>query len=205
MNAYSFLSYIQNNYDFGRANAILSEENLKNCWKHWLTAELVHLCNNSEADFKIQTDVYYPEKVSPDKDTHYLHYQVGKPAEVVNKKCAASRCDFTLTCEGKLHYYELRCANGRSLLNNKDLLKFEAEIVRGEALKKMNPKLQLTVLFAFYGAFSSKQIEAFIPLDNSTRCTYLLDSAFKGSSSISRMTQMQREGEPRLCLAAFSV
>lgn len=205
MKAHSFLSFVQNNYDFERANAILSEANLKNCWKHWLTAELVHLCNNSDIGFNIQTDVYYPGKIVAGKEPHYLRYQTGKAVEAVNKKCSASRSDFVVSCNGKLHYYEISCGNGSLLLKNNDLLKFAADIARVEMLKKANAELEMSVLFAFYGAFSNKQIEAFIPIDNSKRCTYLLDSGLQGSTSISRMTQMQREGEPRLCLAAFSV
>lgn len=205
MNTHSFLSFIQNNYNFERANAVLSEVNLKNCWKHWLTAELAHLCNNSDTDFNIQTDVYYPEKVVTGKEPHYLRYQIGKSVEVVNKKCSASRSDFILSCNAKPHYYEIRCGNGSSLLKNNDLLKFEADITRVEALKKANNELEMTVLFAFYGAFTSKQVKAFVPVDNSRRCTYLLDSGLQGSTSISRMTQIQREGKPRFCLAAFSV
>lgn len=205
MKAHSFLSIVQNNYDFARANGILSEANLNNCWKNWLTAELVHLCNNSEIDFNIRTDVYYPGKMAAGKKPHYLRYQAGKPVAVVNKKCSASRSDFVLACNGKQHYYEISCGNGSSLLKNKDLLKFAADITRVEALKKINTKLEMNVLFAFYGVFSNKQIAAFTPIDNSRRCTYLLDSGLQGSTSISRMTQMQRKGKPRLCLAAFSV
>ena len=205
MKAHSFLSFIQSNYDFSRANAILSEENLKNGWKHWLTLELLHIYNSSKLNFNIQTNAHYPSRSRDGKQPSYLHYHLDKAVEVVEKKCSASRSDFMVEEQGKVNFFEIRCGNGHSLFKNKDLLKFEADIARVEALKKVNPALEMTVLFAFYGAFSTKQVEAFIAIDNSIRCTYLLDSRLQGSSSISRMTHMQREGEARLCLAAFSV
>lgn len=205
MNAHSFLSFVQNNYDLQRANAVLSEENLKNCWKHWLTVEFLHLCNHSDAVTHILTDIHYPAEQETGELLSYLRYQSGKSLQIVNKKRLASRCDFVVSENEHRYYYELSCGSGNSLLKNQGLLKFEADITRAEALKSENKKLKINVIYAFYGAFSSQQVETFIPVDNSLRCTYLLDTGLKGSSSISRMTQMQKGGEPRLCLAVCSV
>ncbi|WP_281560243.1 hypothetical protein [Thalassomonas sp. RHCl1] len=211
MNAYNFLSFVQNEYDFARANGILSEINLKNCWKHWMTAELVHVFNQADALFELQTDVYYPAIKSPaikpndQESAEFLRYQSGKVPETVKEKRLASRCDFSVKTPDGESYFEIRCGNKSVFSKSKDLLKVESDMERIEAMKKANPGLNITVVFAFFGAFESKEIEAFKALDNSSRCSYLLDSALTGSSSISRLCQMQRAGKPRLCLAAYSV
>ncbi|WDE04365.1 hypothetical protein SG34_023975 [Thalassomonas viridans] len=211
MNAYNFLSFVQNEYDFARANAIMSEINLKNCWKHWMTAELVHLYNQADGEFELQTDVYYPaaqlaaEKKEQQESMEFLRYQNGKAAEPVAEKRLASRADFSVKTPDGEHYFEIRCGNKNVFSKSKDLLKVESDMQRIEALKKANPELNITVAFAFFGAFENKEIEAFKALDNSTRCSYLLDTAMTGSGSIARLCQMQRAGNPRLCLAAYAV
>ena len=220
MNAHNFLTFVQNQYDFGRANAIMSEINLKNCWKQWFTAELVHMCNQSDSPLVTETDVHYPgvtQGDDPKNDSKplFLSYHPTKGVEAVTEKRNGSRCDFTMVdgtladgsiCDAsQTHYFEIRCANAELFVKNKDLAKFEADIKRIEALKAANPALQMTVLFAFYGTFTSKQVESFKVMDNSNRCSYVLDSALEGSTSIARLCQMARAGEPRLCLAAFSV
>ncbi len=210
MNAHNFLTFVQNQYDFNRANAIMSETNLKNCWKQWFTAELVHMCNQSQSPFITETDVHYPGVAQTDGKSLFLSYHATKGVEAVTEKRNGSRCDFTMN-DGAIadasqtNYLEIRCANADLFVKNKDLAKFEADIKRIEALKAANPALQMTALFAFYGAFTSKQVENFKVMDNSNRCTYVLDSALEGSTSIARLCQMARAGEPRLCLAAFSV
>lgn len=205
MNAHNFLSFVQNEYDFERANAILSEINLKNCWKHWLTAELVHIYNKTSNQSQTATDVYYPAlKKNDDEGPVYLRYQADKKIETVTEKRVASRADFSVLSGGNEHYFEIRCANKQAFIKNKDLSKVSADMQRIEAIKKAHPALDITVIFAFYGAFSNKEIETLTPLDNSNRCTYVLDCGLTGSGSISRLCQMQRSGEPRLCLAAYS-
>ncbi|WDE10833.1 hypothetical protein [Thalassomonas haliotis] len=211
MNAYKLLSFVQNEYDFARANGILSEINLKNCWKHWMTAELVHVFNQADGDFELQTDVYYPAIKSPaikqegQESVEFLRYQNGKTAEAVKEKRLASRSDFSVKTPDGESYFEIRCGNKSVFSKSKDLLKVESDMQRIEAMKKANPGLNITVVFAFFGAFENKEIEAFKALDNSSRCSYLLDSGLTGSGSISRLCQMQRAGKPRLCLAAYSV
>jgi hypothetical protein len=205
MKAYDFLSFVQNNYDFARADAIFSEANLKNCWKQWFTAELVHMCNQSDDDLVSETDVHYPMNQKPDDKPEFLSYHATKGVGIISEKRNGSRCDFSLTAGEQSHYFEIRCANAELFAKNKDIAKFEADVVRIEALKVANPALEMTAIFAFYGTFTSKQIEAFKVMDNSIRCSYVLDSSIKGSSSIARLCQMKRAGEPRLSLAAFSV
>jgi hypothetical protein len=214
MNAHNFLTFVQNQYDFGRANAIMSETNLKNCWKQWFTAELVHMCNQSDSPLVAETDVHYPGitqgTAQTDGKSLFLSYHPTKGVEAVTEKRNGSRCDFTMK-DGSIadvsqtNYVEIRCANADLFVKNKDLAKFEADIKRIEALKAANPALQMTALFAFYGTFDSKQVENFKVMDNSNRTTYVLDSALEGSTSIARLSHMARAGEPRLCLAAFSV
>lgn len=230
MKAQTFLSFVQNEYDFTRADAIMRETNLKNCWKQWFTCELVHMCSQSTSELDTEIDVHYPVQDKPaakkpvkkksdceDQDgtkndekkvggkPAYLSYHPTKGVEEVSEKRSASRCDFALTANGQQHFFEIRCANSEQFVKHKELEKFEADIKRIEALKVANPELKMTALFAFYGAFSSKEVKDFAVMDNSTRTTYVLDSALKGSTSIARLIQMARNGEPRLCLAAFSV
>jgi hypothetical protein len=156
MNAHSFLTFVQNQYDFGRANAIMSEINLKNCWKQWYTAELVHMCNQSDSPLVAETDVHYPGVSQTDGKPLFLSYHPTKGVEVVTEKRNGSRFDFTMA-DGSIadvsqtNYVEIRCANADLFLKNKDLAKFEADIERIEALKAANPALQMTVIFAFTG------------------------------------------------------
>ena len=203
MNSHDFLSFVQNEYDFERANLILCESNLKNCWKHWFTAELVHLCNTSLSELRARTDVYYPGKQKID-EPGYLSYRPGKAVTNVSKKRGASRCDFSFLVNGKQLYFEIRCVNQDSLAKRKELAKFAADQVRIDMLKKANPELNIMAILVFYGAFSNKEVEIFSPMDSGSRCSYVLDSGLSGSSSISRLSQFQRGGDPRLRLAAYS-
>lgn len=205
MNSQAFLSLVQSEYDFTRANAILSEINLKNCWKQWLTAELVHMFNQSESGFVTQTDVHYPAIVKTAKDPAYLSYQLGKPATAVSEKRHGSRCDFSVQQGNRTIYCEIRGANKSLFAKNKDLGKFSADIERIEALKAANSQLEIFSIFVFYGALSGKEIEAFKPMDNSTRTSYVLDSSLTGSTSIARLSHMDRNGNDRVCMAVFSV
>ena len=173
-----------------------------------MTAELVHLYNQAGGDFELQTDVYYPAPVvkqDEQENAGFLRCQNGRAAEEVKEKRLASRADFSVKTADQEHYFEIRCGNKSVFSKSKDLLKVESDMQRIEALKKANPQLNITVIFAFSGAFENKEIEAFKALDNSTRCSYLLDTAMTGSGSIARLCQMQRAGDPRLCLAAYSV
>ncbi|SFC13139.1 hypothetical protein [Pseudoalteromonas denitrificans] len=205
MNTHAFLSFISNNYDFSRANIILSELNLTHCWKHWLTAELIHLLNTDKQFSDIQTNTRYPAKSSNNNDQEsYLRYQVEKPIEKVHKKNLASYCDFSFKHQEKQHYFEIICANSTSFKKNKDLIKFEADITRIDTLKKQNPSVCISTIFAFFGTFTNDEVKIFAPFDNSKRCSYVLDSNIKGSSSIARLTQIQRAGDPRLCFAMYN-
>lgn len=205
MKAQAFLSFVQQHYDFSRANGILAETNLKNCWKQWFTCELVHMFNQVDSALKPQTDVYYVDgdPANTAEKTAYLSYNPGKDVELVSEKRHASRCDFAVELQGKRHLFEIRCANVELFGKNKDLNKFEADVNRIEAFKKANDNLEIISLFAFYGTLTAKQCEAFSVMDNSTRTSYVLDSGLSGSTSIARLSHMARNGEPRLCLAAF--
>ena len=183
MNSHDFLSFVQNKYDFEHANLILCETNLKNCWKHWFTAELVHLCNISSPGFQAQTDVYYPGNLKSD-EPGYLSYRPGKTVTNVSSKRGASRCDFSFLDKGKQFYFEIRCVNHDSLVKRKELAKYTADQVRIDMLKKANPELNVMAILVFYGAFSNKEVEIFSPMDNGSRCSYVLDSGQRGSSSI---------------------
>lgn len=204
MNTHTFLSFIQNNYDFTRANSIVSELNLNHCWKNWLTAELVHLFN-SDKDFEdIETNKRYQNETSLNNVSTFIRYREGKPIEDVQKKQLASYCDFSFSQENKRHYFEIRCANKSLFSKNNEVHKYKKDIMRIESIKKHNPNLNIHSIFAFYGMFNNEEINKFSSLDNSKRCTYILDSNLKGSTSISRLSQMQRSGLPRICLAVYN-
>ena len=166
--------------------------------------------NQSEGTFITQTDVHYPALVTSkeaktDKDPAYLSYQPGKPATAVSEKRHGSRCDFSVTQGNTTLYCEIRGANKTLFAKNKDLGKFSADIERIEALKAANNELNIFSIFVFYGALSGKEIEAFKPMDNSTRTSYVLDSGLTGSTSIARLSHMDRNGDDRVCVAVFSV
>lgn len=205
MNAQTFLTFVQQHYDFERANAILAQTNLKNCWKQWFTCELVHMFNQADGDFKPQTDVYYPGGAPQQKGEKpkFLSYNSDKTVEVTTERRHASRGDFSVDFSGQTQLFEIRCGHGELFNKNKDLAKFEADVERIEALKQGNTALNVTSLFAFYGAFTAKQCEAFSKMDNSTRTSYVLDSSLTGSTSIARLSHMARNGQPRICLAAL--
>jgi hypothetical protein len=204
MNTHSFLSLIQKNYDFTRANCIFSELNLKNSWKDWLTAELVHLCNDVEPFSDIQIGSHYPGAVKKDGSETFLRCRPGKSVERLRSKASASRCDFSVCNDGARHHFEIRCGNSLSFSKNKELSKYEADIERVSAIKKANPAVNVSAIFAFYGAFSTQDAKVFSVLDNSRRCTYVLDSSLTGSSGIARLSHMKKAGEPRVCLAVYT-
>ncbi len=212
MNTHALLSFVQNNYDFRRADLILSEGNLKKCWKQWLTAELVHLFNGAKHVDNVQTEVHYLDaELKGDNDSvgeqplqHYLQYHRKTGVNVVMEKRSASRCDFGFRWQGAAQMFEIRCGSSVPSINKKELLKFEEDIDRIDALKLKNPQLSIASIFAFYGIVTNKDAVLFKTIDNSRRCTFVLDSSLEGSSSIARLSQMKRAGEPRLCLAAYS-
>ncbi|OUS25015.1 hypothetical protein A9Q99_22475 [Gammaproteobacteria bacterium 45_16_T64] len=203
MNTHTFLSLIQNNYDFERANTIFSEINLKKCWKQWLTAEFVHLLNNVGGPQLVQTEEQYLGLQDSEGVQQYLSYQKKVGVDVVKEKRTASRCDFGFELDNARHLFEIRCGTSTPSFNKKELTKFEEDIDRIDALKKSNPTLSLKALFAFYGVVSNKDAVLFKDIDNSLRCAYVLDTSLQGSSSISRLSHLKREGEPRLCLVAY--
>ncbi len=204
MNPHAFLSFIQNNYDFNHANAIFSQLALKNCWKQWLTAELVNMASNTDGYEQVQTDLHYPSQQGADNEALFLRYQQDDNVDVVNKKNLASRSDFSWCHLEQQYYFEIRCANRELFSKNKDLVKFANDIRRIKQLKQANPELNIAVVFAFYGSFSSTDINKFSEFDNSQHCTYMLDTGLSGSTSIARLAQMRRAGDERLCLALYT-
>lgn len=205
MNSQTFLTLAQENYDFSRANVILSELNLKNCWKQWLTAELVHMFNHIEGDYRLETDIHYPAHQQTSSDPAFLQYQASKGATPVGEKRNGSRCDFSVTTHPQTVYCEIRGANADLFNKNKDLAKWLADIERIEALKEANPNLLILSIFVFYGAFSSDEMKMFQPMDNNSRCIYVLDTLLTGSTSIARLSQLNRNGDKRICVGTFSL
>lgn len=204
MNTHTFLTLIQNNYNFSQANNIFSQSDLKNCWKDWLTAELVQSWYISEQFSNIQIDTRYPGVKTHDAVETFLRHQSGQGVDHVSKKSSASRCDFSAHYQDTPYYFEIRCASNSLFKKKGDLEKYKSDIERVDLIKQANPYLNLAAIFVFYGAFSSQELANFTTLDNSEHCLYVLDSNLSGSTSIARLSQMQRGGSPRLCLAVYS-
>ena len=205
MNAQSFLALLQAHYDFTRADFIFNQLQLKNCWKPWLTTELTASLGCMPMPLEVVIDDHYQLPEKTDKPLEWLSHIPKNGVQVVTEKRHASRCDFRFDDQGKPHYVEIRCANKQLFQKGKEIQKYLSDIERITAFKKKLPDAAITALFAFYGAFDNEEVAVFKELDNAKRVNYVLDTGMTGSSSIARLSHLQRAGEPRLFIAAFSL
>ncbi len=215
MQAQPFLTLFQNLYSFERANHIFAQQNLKHCWKHWLTAEMVYALGQNPSTSNIEIDSLYQTKgvniVSPDnsqdrktEESAYLSYKAGdEKAKIVDKR-SASKSDFSFKFDKQTVFVEVRCSHMPVFFQAKEFRKFTDDIQRVQALKKANGSSAIITVFALYGRFENKDMKKLEPLDNNTCCSYVLDSGLSGSTSIARLSHMQREGEPRTLIMAHS-
>lgn len=200
------LSFIQKNYDFSRAIDIFSESNLKKCWKPWLTTEMALLCEAKSLGENVKIEEHYRcRDDSCDSKNMYLRYKVNSGVDKIKEKRGASRSDFSFEEKGVAQHFEVRCCDDSTLKTQKQISIFEGDMIRIEALKKVNPSMSINTLFAFYGSFSSEEISLLKKMDNNKRCSYVLDTSLTGSCSIARLSQIKRGGDERLCLAAYGV
>lgn len=212
MQAQPFLSLLQNQYAFDRANHILSDINLKHTWKHWLTAELVYALTHAQTIEDIDIDTPYPNKATASKasDTKskatldFLSFKNGDSEAKAVEKRSASKCDFSFNYGSKQVFVEVRCTQSAQILKAGEFRKFTDDTKRVQALKKANSDLSILTLFAVYGRFENKDMKKLEPLDNNQICSYVLDTCLSGSSSIARLSHVQREGESRTLLVASS-
>lgn len=195
-----FLSHIQQHYPFTRANQLLAQDNLKNYWKHWLCCELIPVLSVGDEPQEVELEKYYPAQQDEQSDKGFLSIKAGNKQAFASEKRGASKCDFYLPAQSL--FVELRCGHQASLLKGKELDKFKADQHRIHALKQANPKLNIATLFAFYGSFDNKQCESLAQLDNNQAPSYVLDTGLTGSSSIARLSHMQRNGSARTLLVA---
>jgi len=193
------LSHIQQGYNFTPANQLLSKPALKNYWKHWFCCELVPLLANN-AEQQVELEKYYPAQPNEHKDKAFLSIKTGQKQAQASEKRGASKCDFYLPNQEL--YVELRCGHASSLLKGKELDKFKQDQLRVNALKQANATLNIATLFIFYGSFDNAQCEQLAQLDDNQTPSYVLDTGLTGSSSIARLSHMQRHGDPRVLLAA---
>lgn len=203
MQAQPFLSLLQNQYSFERADHIFSDINLKHTWKHWLTAELVYALTQEQSISDIEIDSPYPVKSSEIKDSlEFLSFKNGDDKAKAVEKRAASKCDFSFQYGTQPVFVEVRCTQSAQLLKASEFRKFADDVKRVKALKQANPDLAIITLFAIYGRFENKDMKKLEPLDNSQVCSYVLDTSLSGSTSIARLSHVKREGEPRTLLIA---
>lgn len=202
MQPHTFLSILQTHFHSARANNILSNSRIKNCWKHWLSAELTLAFGQHFQPEGIGVDVIYPAKSGEDKLSYLGYKPKDNCAEVVEKR-GASKCDFAFQSEKESIFFEVRCGHHDTFLNNQELKKFIADLNRVKALKVANPTLNIVVIFAVYGRFDNHEMHKFKALDNSELCAYVWDSGLVGSSSIARLSHMRRGGEPRVFFIAY--
>ena len=213
MQAQPFLSLLQNQYCFDRANHIFSDINLKHTWKHWLTAELVYALSQDPNINDIDIDTPYIAKPANTKAADnskskatldFLSFKTGDDKAKAVEKRSASKCDFSFTQGSQQVFVEVRCTQSAQFLKAGEFRKFTDDSKRVQALKKANPDLAIITLFAIYGRFENKDMKKLEPLDNSQICSYVLDTGLQGSSSIARLSHVQREGDPRTLLIGSS-
>lgn len=203
MKPYPFLSLFQQHYDFERADRIFADQNLKNCWKQWFMAETLSALSTLPECQDVATDTPYSAGNAAKDDDAFLSVKPGENTAVLADKRSASKCDFSLSLDNSPLHFEVRCGHYESFLKARELKKFTDDLQRIEALKSLNPELNILTVFALYGSFENKDMKHFQPLDNSRRCSYVLDTDLNGSTSIARLSHMRRAGDPRTLVIAY--
>lgn len=201
MQTQTFLQLIQQHYQFNRANKIFAKPELKYCWKHWLSTELIVSLDNI-GEIEINAPYIAPE--NNDEDNAFLSFKNGDKKATTVEKRQASKCDFLITRDNKLSYVEVRCVQSEQLLQARELKKFTSDIERVSALKEANPNINILTLFAIYGQFQNKDMKKLASLDNSESTGYVLDTDMTGSGSIARFSHVRRDGSPRIMLFAHT-
>lgn len=182
---------------FDKHNQVFDSMPLKPLWKPWLTLEVCnHLLQQSSIS-NVEIDIKYQHKGK------YLQFDEAhnKVVEVDGRR--ASEADFRFEYQGNPIWTEVYYLNASTKDKQEALEKIQKDYQRIEALRRALPKQEVMMLYGIYGRFTTKQLEIFKQLDNSSRTTYVLDSKLTGSTQISRLCQMQRAGKPRFLLAAF--
>lgn len=204
MTAQNLLSFFQESPTFqtkesvfDKHNRVFDNQTLQPLWKPWLTLELCEHLQQNEDVSDLTIDIKYK------KNEQYLRVADDLlSVEDVDGR-SASEADFRFTIQNKSVWGEVYYLN----INTKDkaaaIAKLEQDYKRIETLRRALPKQEVIMLYGIYGRFTTKQLDMFKLLDNSSRTTYVLDSKLTGSTQISRLCQMQRAGKQRFLLAAF--
>lgn len=194
----SFLIQLEKEYPFSRANQVLAEDCLKANWKPWLVTELSLALLRSNHQCHIN-ELFYPARAAD----NFLKFDAASHSAIDAPKRQASRADMAMTLNRQPIFVELRCEHYLTPLS-KALVNFDKDIQRVKALKKKNPGLSAIAMLALYGRFSSAKPGVLANLDNGVQTCYALDTHESGSSSVSRLCQVKKEGKNRMILAAFS-
>lgn len=182
---------------FNKHNSVFDSMTLKPLWKPWLTLELCdHLIHQESVD-KLDINIKYQHK------GQYLRFEEENNTVVDTDGRGASEADFCFEYQGKQIWAEVFYLNAAAKDKQEALEKIHKDYQRIEALRRALPKQEVMMLYGIFGRFTTKQLEMFKLLDNSSRTTYVLDSKLTGSTQVSRLCQMQRAGKPRFLLAAF--
>ena len=210
MYAQDILRLLQQHYapsQLDHANRIFAENRLQNCWKDWLSAEILNVLLQQGLSEHISIDLPYPNvaQIAGRSDAPaYLTTKAPFKSAKACEKRYASKCDFAFNIDDQQLFVEMRCANTREFLTTRENKKFSDDFKRVKALQQRNENLNILVLFALYGCITPEDMQLVQQFDNSHTCSYVWDTGLTGSTSIGRLAHVQRNGEARLLIIAHN-
>lgn len=187
-------------YDFDRANLNLAMPDVRHFARGWLSIDLSSYLATL-LKHKI-TGFGEPYQLS---ETYYHH----DPKNNTIKKCEkrkASKADLLLSgneVEEQRHYFEFHYLHYEHLVGSKHRQKLYSDVERVRAMRKHLKQTQVTLIVAYWGTVSGLELDYLKPLDNNRNAAFALDSGIAGSSQVSRIMHVQKNGQPRLILMAI--
>lgn len=197
MDHQQLLQFFAKHDSFDRANRCLCNPQLRHFAQPWLAVEL----SQSLMQLPEAQGVNFSEKYQ--LDDQFLRclpktYQV----EACEKRYASS-ADLALITPDRTIWFEVKMVHQDHLESNREIQRLQDDFERVDAFNRYLTQHRATLLLGIWGSFNNQQMKVFSQFDNQSRCSYVLDSRATGSSQISRLCQLQREGEPRFFLAIY--
>lgn len=193
----ALLAHIGNHYDFARANQVVAVVQSKPFIRAWMAVDFSQAIAKALGAKEIDFAVPYQQ------GKEYLKYNAKNQQVEKSESRFASKADLKVTTDQGLYWFEFHALHQNSLKEKKDRDKLYQDVERVKALQTELSKENVILLIGIWGSFTSKDMEHFKAIDNSTYFTYVLDSGLSGSTQVARLCQMHKEGEERFLLASF--
>lgn len=183
-------------YDFTQANQHLSNPEARKFARAWMAIDF-----SSSLAQALEGHINSYAAPYSFLGQFYKHQISDNQVKECDKRYA-SKADLELAVKNQQHFFEFHYLHQTHFTSSKSRHKLFQDVQRVREMRKTLPHQNVTLIIALWGSFTNEEIELFKPIDNNQHASYALDTRLKGSSQVSRLLHILKEGEPRLILVA---